>query len=184
MNNERHQQSEYYMHVNVLCCGVSVTVKIQAKRWIWLLVANRYDCAKRTAEQSEQLALGEKRTKLHKPNETTNVAINGNTICSSKCIYIYKLRKSDSIEKPQPKRKMCVSQTSNEKQSVNSSGENTAFIQRTCINVWIECVPEMLVSLCNVTFPCSSTSLNAGQPQPESYLVSELKRSSRQTMHL
>lgn len=42
-------------------------------------------------------------------------------------------------------------------------------------------LPAMLVSLCRVIFPLSSTSLKAGQPQPASNLVLELKRSWRQT---
>lgn len=44
-------------------------------------------------------------------------------------------------------------------------------------------LPAMLVSLCRVIFPLSSTSLKAGQPQPASNLVLELKRSWRQTTH-
>lgn len=38
-----------------------------------------------------------------------------------------------------------------------------------------------LVSLCKVTLFRASTSLNAGHPQPESYLVLELNKSCLQT---
>lgn len=38
-------------------------------------------------------------------------------------------------------------------------------------------LPAKLPSACSVTLPLSSTSLNAGQPQPESYFVSELNSS-------
>lgn len=44
-------------------------------------------------------------------------------------------------------------------------------------------VPAILVSLCKVIFPWSSTSLNAGQPHPESYFVLELNSSCLHTMH-
>nr|CAD7401863.1 unnamed protein product [Timema poppensis] len=39
------------------------------------------------------------------------------------------------------------------------------------------------VSLVSFTFPCSKTSLKAGHPHPESYLVSEEKSGSRHTKH-
>lgn len=43
--------------------------------------------------------------------------------------------------------------------------------------------PGMLASRCSVTLPLSRTSLKAGHPHPESYLVSELNRSWWHTMH-
>lgn len=43
-------------------------------------------------------------------------------------------------------------------------------------------LPAMLVSLCRVILPLSSTSLKAGQPHPASNFVLELKSSWRQTM--